>query len=183
MKTKLAAIVAVAIGGTVLLAAMNEALPQNSDTQSSEVAALKAEIAELRGAVPSQSHAMMDVDYHFANLWFAAQKANWPLANFYLNETKSHLNWTVRLHPVRTLANGQDLLLAPILKAVEQTGLAQLKAAIDNKNHKEFVAAYRETIAECYGCHRAAEKPFLRPQIPERAATQIINMQPDARWP
>ncbi len=36
----------------------------------------------------AQSHAMIDVDYHFSNLWFAAQNANWPLAASYLNETK-----------------------------------------------------------------------------------------------
>jgi hypothetical protein len=46
---------------------------------SAEVAALKAEIARLKGIVPDQSHAMKDVAYHFANLWFAAQKQNWPL--------------------------------------------------------------------------------------------------------
>jgi len=34
---------------------------------------LKAEIDELRGQLPSQSHAMMDVDYHFSNLWFAGR--------------------------------------------------------------------------------------------------------------
>ena len=151
--------------------------------QANEIADLKAEVAELRGMIPSQSHAMMDVDYHFTNLWFAAQRDNWALATFYLNETKSHLNWTVRIRPVRKLSNGQDLPLAPILKGVEQSGLADLKTAIDGKNHKAFVGAYRETIEQCYACHKAAEKPFLRPQIPERPATHIINMQPDAKWP
>src|SRR6266568_2288679 len=33
---------------------------------------------------PDQSHAMVDVGYHFANLWFAADKGNWPLAKYYL---------------------------------------------------------------------------------------------------
>jgi len=27
---------------------------------------------------------MADVGYHFANLWFAAEKQNWPLADYYL---------------------------------------------------------------------------------------------------
>src|SRR5438552_18597727 len=54
---------------------------------SAEVTALKAEIARLKGIVPDQSHAMKDVAYHFANLWFAAQHKNWPLAEFYWAET------------------------------------------------------------------------------------------------
>ena len=44
-----------------------------------EITKLKAEIEQLKG-LPSQSHAMMDVDYHLANLWFAAHTKNWPLA-------------------------------------------------------------------------------------------------------
>ena len=60
---------------------------------NSEIAALKAEIDQLKGKVPDQSHAMKDVGYHFANVWFAGQKRNWPLAKFYLDETRSHLKW------------------------------------------------------------------------------------------
>jgi len=49
------------------------------------------EVARRRRLVPSQSHAMQDVICHYTNLWFAGQKANWPLAQFYLNETRSHI--------------------------------------------------------------------------------------------
>ena len=49
---------------------------------SPEVVALRAEVERLKGLTPSQSHAMADVGYHFANCWFAAQKQNWPLAQF-----------------------------------------------------------------------------------------------------
>src|SRR2546427_8391049 len=45
-----------------------------------------------------QSHVMADVGYHFANLWFAADKQNWPLANYYLSETRSHLRWRSEEH-------------------------------------------------------------------------------------
>src|SRR5438128_5684363 len=57
----------------------------------SEVAALHKQIEAMRGKLPDQSHAMKDVGYHFTNLWFAGQKKNWPLAKFYLEETRSHL--------------------------------------------------------------------------------------------
>ena len=48
---------------------------------------------------------MEDVDCYFSKRWFAAQKQNWPLANFYVAETKSHLEWAVRIRPVRKLTN------------------------------------------------------------------------------
>jgi hypothetical protein len=41
-----------------------------------EIAQLKADLEQLKGRLPSQSHAMMDVDYHFTNLWFAGQSKN-----------------------------------------------------------------------------------------------------------
>src|SRR5260370_16542877 len=50
---------------------------------------------------PDQSHAMADVGYHFANLWFAADNQNWPLANYYLAEPQSHLKCPVRPHSCR----------------------------------------------------------------------------------
>jgi hypothetical protein len=66
-------------------------LSMPASAQGADVGALKAEIEALKALVPSQSHAMADVDYHFSNLWFAAANGNWPLAQFYLDETRSHL--------------------------------------------------------------------------------------------
>jgi len=62
-----------------------------------EVAALKTEVARLRGLVPDQSHAMADVGYHFTNLWFAGEQSNWPLAQFYSDEVRSSPPGTVSM--------------------------------------------------------------------------------------
>jgi hypothetical protein len=145
-----------------------------------DAAALKAQIDALRGLVPSQSHAMADVDYHFANLWFAAKNSNWPLAEFYLNETRSHLNWAVRIRPVRRLSSGGEFDLRPMLQGIENSSLAELKISIDGHDHKAFETAYRQTINACYACHTAAEKPYLRPHIPEAPATRMIDLRPNA---
>jgi len=176
---------AAALGTIVLLVPLKARIAeaQSQDAAQPDMAALKAEIDALRRLVPSQSHAMADVDYHFANLWFAAQNANWPLAEFYLNETRSHLNWAVRIRPVRKLSSGQELDLRPMLQGVEGSSLTQLRTAISKQDSKTFDAAYRQTITECYACHKLAEKPYLRPQIPEQLATRMINMRPNADWP
>src|SRR6266850_8464052 len=83
-----------------------------------EMAQLKAELEQLKGRLPSQSHAMMDVDYHFTNLYFAGQSRNWALAQFYLNETRSHLRWAVRIIPVRRIPGG-EIDLRGLLEAVD----------------------------------------------------------------
>jgi len=125
--------------------------------------------------LPDQAHAMMDVGYHFANLWFAADRQNWPLASYYLDETRSHLKWAVQIHPIRTTKTGANVDLNGILGAVDGTLLAEVAKAIENKDSAGFKAAYHRTIEGCYACHTASEKPFLRVQVPETPGATIID--------
>jgi hypothetical protein len=133
--------------------------------------------------LPDQSHAMADVGYHFANLWFAADKENWPLAKYYLQGTRSHLNWAVRIHPVRTTSTGGEVNLKGILQAMDNSQLTDIDTAITNKDTAAFKTAYHQTLEMCYACHKACEKSFLRPQVPSAPGVSIINFDPNANWP
>lgn len=157
---------------------VGNAAAQSERTQQSGVAALRAEIDALKRLLPDQAHAMVDVDYHFSNLWFAARNENWALSEFYLNETRSHLNWAVRLRPVRRLSSGQELDLRAVLQGVEAAGLAEIRTAVDKRDLKDFEAAYRRMTSLCHGCHVAAEKPYLRTRVPEAPSTRMIDLQP-----
>src|SRR6266404_2040510 len=137
----------------------------------------------FNGLLPDQSHAMVDVGYHFANLWFAADEENWPLAKYYLEETRSHLNWAVRIHPVRTIKAGGEVDLKGILQAIDNSFITEIDGAITNKDTGKFRTAYRQTLEGCYACHRACEKPFLRPQVPSAPSVTILNYDPNATWP
>jgi hypothetical protein len=150
--------------------------------KASDITALRAELETLKGKVPDQSHAMKDVGYHFANLWFAGQKKNWLLAKFYLDESRSHLKWAVRIIPVRKTKAG-DLDLNGILQALDNTFLSQIQKSIDARDTEQFATAYKQTLEGCYSCHKAAEKPFIHPQIPEQPEARIINFDPEAKWP
>ena len=81
---------------------------------------LAARVKALEDLLPSQSHMMADVGDHFTNLWFAGEAENWPLADFYLAETKSHLRWAVRRIPIRKDNQGQDVNLVNILAGVRE---------------------------------------------------------------
>ena len=65
---------------------------------------------------PDQAHVMVDIGHQFGDLWFAAQKQNWPLAQFYLDQTRSHLKWAVKIQPVRKTSAGADVDLNGILQ-------------------------------------------------------------------
>lgn len=148
----------------------------------SELASLREEVARLKRLVPSQSHAMQDVGYHFTNLWFAGQSRNWPLAGFYLAETRSHLKWAVRIIPVRKTQAG-EVDLDGIRQAFDGELLAAIQQAIEVKDAARFASAYKLALKGCYACHKTSEKPFLRPQVPLQPEQRIINFDPLATWP
>lgn len=182
----LAAFIAGGLAGAVFHALANSpARTAAAPTAASPLdpGAIAARIETIEGKLTDQAHVMQDVGYHFANLWFAGQHENWDLANFYWTETRSHLRWAVRIIPKRKDNAGQDVDLVAILQAFENGPLQQLQAAIAAKDVAAFEANYRTSLATCYDCHKAADKPFLRLQIPERPETPLMNFDPHASWP
>lgn len=173
----LAAFIALA-ASLVLLHSQNAAPPATRAEASDDIAALRAVVDQLKGLVPDQAHAMKDVGYHYANLWFAARAGNWPLAEFYRAETRSHLRWAVRLIPVRRNLKGEEVRLQEILAPIEQTTLEGVHQAIAAKDQRQFREAYARMLDSCYACHVASDKPYLRLQIPGQPEAPIIRFEP-----
>jgi hypothetical protein len=148
-----------------------------------DIAAMQADIAHLKEVVPSQSHAMTDVAYQFSSLWFAGKENNWPLAAFFLNEARQHIRWTIRIRPIRKDLEGNSVDLKGIYDSVDDSVMVRLQQAIDKKDSSQFVATYKETLVQCYSCHKASGKPYLRPMIPTVPPQTIINFDPNAKWP
>jgi hypothetical protein len=147
--------------------------------KNDEMAALKAEVARLKGMVTDQSHVMADVGYHYANLWFAGQNENWPLAQFYADETRSHLKWAVRVIPVRKDREGREVDLRAILDALEQTSLKDLDQTIKVKDKAKFTTAYKGQLENCMACHRATSKEYIRLHVPERPDAGMVEFAAD----
>ena len=144
---------------------------------------LRGEIDRLKSLVPSQSHPMADVGYHFANLWFAGQRQNWDLARFYFAEARSHVQWSIRIRPVRKAPDGYDVDLQGIFDGIDASVFGRVSEAIEEKDRAKFDAAYRTSLEACYACHKAAGKPYLRPMVPLTPPQSIINFDPRAAWP
>ncbi len=165
-----------------------ETKPQQTDDKSlaelrAEIARLSTDVAVLKDKIPDQAHSMMDVDYHFSNLWFAGKAENWPLAKFYWGETISHMKWAMRIIHVCKDSGGNEIKLEAILESILQSPWMQVGQTIEQKEVAEFEKAYKFTLGGCYNCHKAADKPFLRPQVPRRPASSIIIFDPAATRP
>jgi hypothetical protein len=145
---------------------------------------LPAEVAQLKALVPSNSHIMMDVQFHWTNLWFAGRKRNWPLALYFFNETRGHIQWLVRKSPIiRNQTDGMDVDISGIFDGVDTSSLAAVKTAIENKDSAQFSSAYRTMLESCYACHKSVGRPYLRPMIPLAQVMPILNFDPNATWP
>ena len=175
-------IVALVAGGAVLGGAAVELWRSGRAgapaTAQSDAAPANADVDRLKKLVPSQSHAMADVAYHWTNLWFAAEQKNWPLAEFYFNEARSHMQWTILIRPIRKDDQNRDVDLQAIFDALDASSFAGVKMAIAQKDSQKFPAAYKLALDGCYTCHKTSGKPFLRPIVPTAPAQGIIDFAP-----
>jgi len=146
-------------------------------------ATLQADIARLKDLEPPHSHPMVEVGMFAANLWFAGQKQNWPLAAYYLNETRNRIRWEVHLNPGPKGADGNPVDMQAIFDGIDNGTLPVVRKAIEMKDSKQFAVAYKNMLEDCYSCHKAAARPYLRPMVPVSGAQPIINLDPAASWP
>jgi hypothetical protein len=178
--------VSLAVGARTLSAPVT---PEET-ARNTEIAGFRAslqksekELQVLRRLIPEQSVAMLSVAQQFTNLWHAVDHANWPLAEFFLDETTEAMEWAVRIKPVHQVPSVGDVGLQPIFESLEQTLIPALKSSIEAHDRGRFVQAYRHMLEGCYACHKAVGKPYLRTTIPSEPATRIINFDPNATWP
>ena len=148
-----------------------------------DVAKLNSDVERLNNITPNLSHVMADVSFQFANLWYAGQKKNWPLAMFYYNETRGRIRWMLRINPNPKTPQGEVVNLQGIFDGIDTSSLASLKEAIEKKDSKKFEAAYKVMLESCYSCHKSAGRPYLRPMVPTSPPQTILNYDPDAKWP
>ena len=132
--------------------------------------ALESKIAELQKTVddlkPGLGEIMGVIQQHHAKLFYAGTKANWPLARYELDEIQEGLDDVVKYYP-----RFQDVSapLTDLVPAMTKASVAQVRAAIEQKNEGEFVKAFDSLSASCSNCHQAANHPFVKIQTPTEA--------------
>jgi hypothetical protein len=175
--SSIVATVAVLLAATMTVLQSQSVPSPSAPDAAKELAALRAEVEILKAKACDQSHVMKDVAYHFSNLWFAGNGANWPLAKFYSDETRAHLKWAVRVIPVRKISTG-DFDLRVMLDGLDKTAFTAVQDAIAAQDKTKFTAAFTGAVAACTSCHIAAEKPFLRVRVPEQPEARAIDFGP-----
>src|SRR5580692_8156250 len=115
------------------------ALAQQNNPQASP-ATLQADVAHLKELLPPHSHPMVEAGMFAANLWFAGEKKNWPLADYYLNEMRNRIRWEVHLNPNPKGADGNPVDMQSIFDGIDNGTLPKVRKAIEMKDSKQFAA-------------------------------------------
>jgi hypothetical protein len=145
---------------------------------------LSAEVGRIQQLLANQSHVMADLSFQYSNLWFAGLRKNWPLAQFFYNESRGRVRWMVRISPIVQDPDKKDVDLQGIWDAVDKDVWSLIQTAIDQKDVVKFQAAYKLGLDKgCYSCHKAVGRPYLRPQVPTAMPQTIITYDPNAKWP
>ena len=137
-----------------------------------------ADVTFLKSVVPTQSHTMIDVGYHWTNLWFAAEKKNWPLARYLFGEARQSMRWTILLRPVRQLSDGKTVDVKGLFTAIDMSAFAAVQLAVEDEDHAAFASSYKSALEACYSCHVSAGLPHLRPVVPTSPASTLISFEP-----
>lgn len=162
-----------ALAGALLLAPLVSFA--QDDALKAKLDEMQAKIQELDNvAVRTQSHMMIDVEYNFANLWFAAANKQWDLAAFYGREAVSHIGWTVRVRPVRNIRGGGTVDLKPYQQSIEDNGFKPIQAAIEKKDLAAFKTAYQQTLPLCHSCHTGSGLGYLEPHVPSQPLSPLM---------
>ncbi len=144
---------------------------------------LEERINDLSGLLPGQGAVMSLVGYYFGNLWFAINAENWPLAEFYLHECRETLERAVAIKPVRQDPAGQDVDLAGMAEALDNTQFTQMDETLRARDIAASISVYRETMIVCYSCHMSTGHPFLNVRIPAMPPSLGIEFDPSAPPP
>ena len=171
------------LGGLLVSSWEHRAVLAQQNAPQPAPGSVQADIAHLNDLLPPHSHPMVEVGMFAANLWFAGQKQNWPLAAYYLNETRNRIRWEVALNPGPKGADGNPVDMRAIFDGIDHGTLPKVGKAIEAKDSKQFAAEYKNLLEDCYSCHKAALRPYLRPMVPVSGAQPIINLDPAATWP
>lgn len=168
------------IGGMAVEYWMTRNVPAPA-AQTAPTGATATDTAFLKSVVPTQSHSMTDVAYHWSNLWFAAEKKNWPLARYFFGEARQSMRWTILLRPVRQLPDGKTVDVKGIFTAVDMSAFAAVQLALEDEDHTAFVTSYKSALEACHTCHTASGLQYLRPVIPTAPPTTILSFDPVAK--
>ncbi len=119
---------------------------------------------QVKDSKPGLGEIMGVIEQHHAKLYYAGTKADWPLAAYELDEIQESLDDAMQLYPDKF--KNVTVPLPQIIPAMTKGSIDAVQQAIQQKNEKAFVQAYRELSKGCSSCHATENHAFIKIQTP-----------------
>ena len=176
-------VAAAAFGLTTFTVAAQSAPP--ADTQhaalASEVAALKAQVAQLQQQhpAPELGQQMLELQIRHDRLWWAGQSGNWTLAYFMVGELGEALRGIEQTNG--DAAELQPEKLSELMPSIMNPAIKDVQQALAKQDKAAFAKAYDKLSAACTACHQAAGNTFLIMQRPKTPLLDNLRYAPAAK--
>jgi hypothetical protein len=119
--------------------------------------------AETEAFTPGLGEIMTLQQMRHTKLWLAGEAGNWELAGYELKEIGEGFDDAVKFHPTH-----EESPVAPkdAIPKMMTAPLADVRAAVDKKDLKDFEQAFDTLTTACNDCHAATNFGFNRVQRP-----------------
>ena len=138
-------VIAIIVAGAVIAA--GTALAQDSEKQGAPAG---------EPDLPSLGEIMVQQQMRHIKLWFAGSAANWPLADYEIDQLDDGFD------------DASKLLGGDIVRLHIGEPMDELKKSIDGKDKAAFAIAFDKLSAGCNACHHTLDHGFIviqRPQL------------------
>jgi hypothetical protein len=144
----------IVFGAGIFLASFAPSLVAQQSTPQPSAAAIET-------YKPKLADIMLMLQARHAKLSLAGEAANWPLAEFQLEELEEALDDAQKHHPTF-----KEVPVKEMIQSIAMPAVAEVKKAITARNRTAFAGAFRELTSACNNCHQAANRGFFVIQRP-----------------
>lgn len=142
-------------------------------------ATLDARLAEVQAELedrftPGLHTLMVDLGVRHANLWFAGEAENWPLADYMVHELEELVEEIEALHPTY-----REVRVAELIGEMTHPAIKALEDAVDAGDLAAFQRAYDDLTVACNACHIASDKAALVMQRPTAPISTNLRFTPE----
>lgn len=169
---------AVAVTTITVAAQSSPPVPSQQAALVSEVATLKAQVAQLQRqhSAPELGQQMLELQIRHDRLWWAGQSGNWTLAYFMVGELGEALRGIEQ-------TNGDAPELQPdklseLMPSIMNPAIKDVQEALARQDKAAFAKAYDKLSAACTACHQVAGNTFLIMQRPKTPLLDNLRYAP-----
>ncbi|WEN16687.1 hypothetical protein PY254_08470 [Rhodanobacter sp. AS-Z3] len=175
------AVAAIAVTTVTVAAQSSPPVDSQKTALASEVAALKAQVAQLQlqHPAPELGQQMLQLQIRHDRLWWAGQSGNWTMAYFMVGELGEALRGIEQ-------TNGdapelQPEKLSELMPSIMNPAIKEVQEALATQDKAAFSKAYDKLSAACTACHQAAGNTFLIMQRPQTPLLDNLRYDPVAQ--